>query len=163
MNQPSHPITFLTNASLEQRQVGDFMLTFRQYVSPVPTYLNFAQAEVRLKVMSEEMNELRLALRTGLVTDVVDALVDVLYTVYGTANAMGINLRPFFDEVHQNNMKKYWTFEQIKTSMPQYSVAHGLEPGKFVVLCEGKVIKPPGHPKPNFVPILDAQVKAAPQ
>lgn len=36
----------------------------------------------------------------------VDALVDLLYVTYGTAVEMGVDLAPFFDEVHRANMHK---------------------------------------------------------
>lgn len=33
-------------------------------------------------------------------------MCDVLYVVFGTAVARGIDLEPYFDKVHKNNMAK---------------------------------------------------------
>ena len=38
--------------------------------------------------------------------EAVDGLCDLIYVVYGTAEAIGIDLEPFFDEVHRSNMRK---------------------------------------------------------
>lgn len=36
----------------------------------------------------------------------IDGLVDLLYVTYGTALEMGVDLEPFWDEVHAANMRK---------------------------------------------------------
>ena len=38
--------------------------------------------------------------------EVIDAMCDLIVTVHNTSNAMGIDLEPFFDEVHRSNMDK---------------------------------------------------------
>lgn len=38
--------------------------------------------------------------------EVIDAMCDLLVVVHNTSNAMGIDLEPFFDEVHRTNMAK---------------------------------------------------------
>ena len=38
--------------------------------------------------------------------EVIDGLCDLLYVVFGTAVAMGVDLDPFFAEVHKTNMAK---------------------------------------------------------
>ncbi len=38
--------------------------------------------------------------------EAVDGLCDLLYVVYGTAEAIGVDLEPFFERVHASNMRK---------------------------------------------------------
>lgn len=40
------------------------------------------------------------------VAEVVDGLCDLIYVAYGTAEAVGVDLEPYFDEVHRTNMLK---------------------------------------------------------
>ncbi len=40
------------------------------------------------------------------IVEAVDGLCDLLYVVYGTAEAIGVDLEPFFERVHASNMKK---------------------------------------------------------
>lgn len=39
-------------------------------------------------------------------TESIDAMCDVLVTTMNTANAMGIDIEPFFDEIHRTNLEK---------------------------------------------------------
>jgi len=39
-------------------------------------------------------------------TEVIDGLCDIKYVVDGTADALGVDLEPFFEEVHYTNMQK---------------------------------------------------------
>jgi predicted HAD superfamily Cof-like phosphohydrolase len=38
--------------------------------------------------------------------ETIDGLCDLIYVAYGAAEAIGIDLEPFFDEVHRTNMAK---------------------------------------------------------
>jgi predicted HAD superfamily Cof-like phosphohydrolase len=38
--------------------------------------------------------------------EAIDAMCDIIVVVHNTANAMGLDLEPFFDEVHRTNMQK---------------------------------------------------------
>jgi predicted HAD superfamily Cof-like phosphohydrolase len=40
------------------------------------------------------------------IVEVVDGLCDLLYVVFGTAEAIGVELAPFFERVHAANMRK---------------------------------------------------------
>lgn len=70
----------------------------------------------------------------GLVS-AIDALCDLLYVVYGAAVTMGVDLEPFFAEVHRSNM--------TKVGGP--------------VRGDGKRLKPDTYEPPNLGPILEAQ------
>jgi len=38
--------------------------------------------------------------------EVIDAIADITVVIHNTSNAMGIDIEPFFDEVHRTNMQK---------------------------------------------------------
>jgi predicted HAD superfamily Cof-like phosphohydrolase len=64
--------------------------------------------------------------------EAIDGLCDLLYVVNGAAVAFGIDLEPFFDEVHRANMAK--------------------EGG--MTRADGKVLKPEGWKPPDIESIL---------
>jgi len=62
--------------------------------------------ELRIKLIEEEAEEFAEAVRANDLPEIVDALCDLLYVTYGAAVALGIDLDPFFREVHRANMMK---------------------------------------------------------
>ncbi len=68
--------------------------------------------------------------------EMIDALVDILVFVYGAANSMGVDLEPFFCEVHRSNMAKI-----------------GPE-GEIIRREDGKVLKPEGWQPPRIKSML---------
>lgn len=71
--------------------------------------------------------------------EAIDGLIDLLYVVFGAAVAWGVDLDPFFTEVHNANMAKL-----------------GGE-----TRADGKVLKPEGWTPPDIKGILDREVKWA--
>jgi predicted HAD superfamily Cof-like phosphohydrolase len=109
--------------------------------------------------MNEEFKELDAAIANFDLIQTVDGLVDCLYVIYGTANAMGVDLEPAFDCVHANNMTKLWTSDQIHQA-PEGAVMHCLmdtQDTRIRVMVDGKAIKPPSHPTPNLEAVLEDQ------
>lgn len=39
--------------------------------------------------------------------EVIDAICDIIVVLHNTANAMGVDIEPFFDEVHRTNLAKW--------------------------------------------------------
>lgn len=64
--------------------------------------------------------------------EAIDGMCDLLCVVYGTAIEFGVDLAPFWDEVHCTNMAK----------------ANG------PVRADGKVLKPPGWAPPDIAGLL---------
>ncbi len=62
--------------------------------------------KLRLKLIREEVRELRDALAEGDRVAVADALADIAYVVVGSAVTWGIPLAEVFAEVHRSNMTK---------------------------------------------------------
>lgn len=66
------------------------------------------------------------------------------------------NMLEAFTAVHQNNMNKVWTLDEIEAlsqDRNHYSIKHIKD--KFIVKrADGKILKPPGHVKPNLSSFL---------
>lgn len=69
--------------------------------------------------------------------EAIDGMCDLIYVTIGTAIEFGIDLQPFFDEVHRSNMAK----------------AGGSKD------ASGKTLKPPGWTPPNIVGELTHQIE----
>ncbi|MEE9311786.1 MAG: nucleoside triphosphate pyrophosphohydrolase family protein [Planctomycetota bacterium] len=60
----------------------------------------------RLKLISNELEELNLGITSKSLGDVADALADLLYVIYRMGHELGIQLDAVFEEVHRSNMSK---------------------------------------------------------
>ncbi len=120
-------------------QVGEFHGKFGVYTRQSPTTdIPGDVKELRLRLLQEELDELKQAVGADDLVEVADALGDLLYLVFGTAHAFGMagKLKEVFEEIHRSNMSK-------------------LGPdGRPVLREDGKVMKGPGFFKPNLAPIL---------
>ena len=67
---------------------------------------DFSTRELRLELIDEEVEELRVAVANRDMVEIADALTDILYVVYGAGHTFGIDLDDCFDEVHASNMSK---------------------------------------------------------
>jgi predicted HAD superfamily Cof-like phosphohydrolase len=116
--------------------VGDFMEVFGQQVNCEPTLRDRETQDLRIDLISEELEELQLAITNNDIVEVADALTDILYVVYGAGHAFGIDLDECFMEVHESNMSKLG------------------EDGKPIYREDGKVLKGPGYFPPNLEEIV---------
>lgn len=94
--------------------------------------------ELRADLIAEEAEETVWAIRNGDLVGAIDGMCDLLCVVYGTASEFGIDLEPFWDEVHRTNMAK----------------AGG------PVRADGKRLKPPGWTPPDIAGLLDERAVA---
>lgn len=114
-----------------QEQVRDFHRANerRGLASPDwPTYDWEKITGVRQTLIQEEVAELFEAMFNNEGLGVIREMCDILYVVYGLADSMGIDIEPFFEEVHKANMKK--------SGGPTRE--------------DGKVLKPEGWQPPNL-------------
>ena len=127
-----------------QAQVRDF---HRGMGLPAPMegqeYLPKARMELRVSLIQEELEELKGAAGYDdekkayrINEEFVDALGDLLYVVYGTAVEAGLDMEPFFELIHEANMKK----------------------GPGPMREDGKKLKPPGWTPPNHTQELKRQI-----
>lgn len=119
----------------EQQQVAEFHKTFDIHDNKYPGLVDDKTAELRIRLIQEEFDELKEAIAVGHLVNIADGLADILYVVYGAAVTYGIDMDPIFAEVHRSNMSKVG--------------GHKREDGKWV--------KPPTYSKANLAPIIQHQ------
>ena len=113
-------------------KVGVFMKTFGQEVKSKPSLSSDKINTLRVKLIEEEVNELKDAIKNKDLKETIDALTDILYVAYGAGHAFGVNLDRCFEEVQKSNMSKLG------------------EDGKPIYNESGKVMKGPRYFKPNL-------------
>jgi len=109
-----------------------FMETFGQMVKTKPSFPDDKTMQLRLDLIQEELNELKIAMKSKNLKEVADALTDILYVTYGAGYAYGINLDKCFKEVQRANMSKLGN------------------DGKPIYNEKGKVMKGPNYSEPNL-------------
>lgn len=129
-----------------QQQVADFMLQVKGLELPTrPTTPNNRISYLCTSLIREEENELYESIEFAAnepdnelrLVPVADALVDLIYVTLYTANAYGIDLEPYFSEVHRSNMLKRGGLKRE----------------------DGKQLKPEGWQPPRLEAILQWQLR----
>lgn len=114
-----------------QANVKEFMLKVGQDCPGLPTIPNQETRILRVRLLLEEVLELAAASGLDIVAnsvriescddfsitptrdvdllEVADAIADISYINYGTAISYGLDLEPFEEEVHSNNLSKIET------------------------------------------------------
>ena len=118
------------------QKVGVFMKTFGQEVKTKSELSNEKINNLRINLIDEELEELKIAIKHNDILEVADALTDILYVTYGAGHAFGINLDKCFEEVQNSNMSKL----DID--------------GKPIFNESGKVMKGPKYFKPDLKKFL---------
>ena len=112
--------------------VGKFMETFGQEVKTKPEIPDAETVELRIELISEEVEELWDACKDKDLIGIADALTDILYVTYGAGHAFGIDLDKCFAEVQRSNMSKLG------------------KNGKPIYREDGKVMKGPNYSEPDL-------------
>ena len=113
-------------------KVGIFMKTFGQELKTKSQLSTEKINKLRISLIEEELDELKLAIKENNIKEVADALTDILYVTYGAGHAFGINLDKCFEEVQNSNMSKLG------------------DDGKPIYNEQGKVMKGPSYFKPDL-------------
>ena len=116
--------------------VRDFHQAFGQRVGEKPELPDVSERTLRMKLITEEFNELCDAEQANDIVEVADAIADIIYIACGTAVSYGIPLDDVFAEVHRSNMAK-------------------LVDGKVIRRADGKVQKPEGWTAPDIKSVLE--------
>jgi len=74
--------------------------------SDEPIELTEKQLNRRVRLIEEEFDEFIEAWEDDNYVGQIDAICDLLYVVFGTAVEMGVDIEPFFNEVHRANLTK---------------------------------------------------------
>ena len=116
-----------------QDLVEEFHLAFGLPISSEPRpNVPWSLAELRKRLLSEEVGELDRAIDEGDLLAIARELADVIYVTYGTAVTYGIDLDAAVVEIHRANMSKLD------------------EKGDPIVREDGKVLKGPNYEPPNL-------------
>ena len=83
--------------------------------------------EFCLKLIREEAKETEEAVKNKDFVETVDGLVDQLYVIYGMLARMGVDADKAFDLVHNNNMSKLCTTEEIAKQTVQWYLENDKE------------------------------------
>ena len=119
-----------------QHKVREFMQSFGQD-TPDCFLPQGYPSELRTALIVEECMEFGKAAEEYNFVEMIDAICDILYVTYGAAVAMGIDIDPFFEEVHRSNMSKL----DPVTKQP-------------VRRADGKILKPPTYSPANIKSML---------
>lgn len=102
----------------QQNAVAAFHQAMGAPAPAQPTPLSADRAALRVRLIEEEAVEFRDAVERGDWHEMIDALVDLLYVTYGAAVEMGVDLEPFFEEVHRANLRKIPAADGGKSTKP---------------------------------------------
>jgi len=118
------------------QKVGLFMKTFGQEIKTKPSLSSEKINNLRINLISEELEELKDAIKKNDLKETIDALTDILYVTYGAGHAFGIDLDKCFEEVQNSNMSKLG------------------DDGKPIYNESGKVMKGPNYFKPDLLKFI---------
>lgn len=120
-----------------QAQVAEF---HRALDIPIGETPELRRVDLRCALIAEEAQETVEAAEAGDIVGAIDGLCDLIVVALGAALEWGVDLEPFFDEVHRTNM--------AKVGGP--------------VRADGKKLKPEGWQPPDIAGILRAQIANPP-
>jgi|TARA_Y100000992_G_scaffold53209_1_gene31720 predicted HAD superfamily Cof-like phosphohydrolase len=118
------------------QKVGLFMKTFGQEIKTKPSLSSEKINNLRINLISEELEELKDAIKNNDLKETIDALTDILYVTYGAGHAFGVDLDKCFEEVQNSNMSKLG------------------DDGKPIYNESGKVMKGPNYFKPDLLKFI---------
>ena len=122
----------------EQTKIKTFMTTMGQPTPTCPHVPGLEVQNLRLSLITEELEELVEGFANEDIVEIADAITDLLYVVKGAAIDCGLDLEPLFEEVHRSNMTKIGS--------------------KF--RSDGKIMKSASFEEPKLLEIIQSQIRA---
>ena len=133
-------------------QVAEFHKTFKHPILPSPAIPSEDRCNLRVALITEELQELRDAIQDRDLVEVADALCDIQYVLSGAILEFGLGekFKELFDEVQRSNMSKVCHSEdEAKDTVAFYAKKDGTacyykeEDGKWLVYrtSDNKTIK----------------------
>ena len=118
--------------------VKEFHEKFKQNNGVYPSLISQEEAELRHRIMAEEVDEYLEAAQNNDMVGIADALGDQLYILCGTILKHGMQniIEQVFDEIHASNLSKLG------------------EDGEPVLREDGKIIKGPYYHPPDIQGII---------
>ncbi|WP_341228155.1 nucleoside triphosphate pyrophosphohydrolase family protein [uncultured Arcticibacterium sp.] len=126
-------------------QVAEFHKTFRHPIVEKPAIPAKKRCDLRVELISEELNELKEAIENDDLIEVADALCDIQYVLSGAILEFGLGdkFKALFDEVQRSNMSKACNSEEEAIATQKHYKEKGTESyykkdgDKFLVYREG--------------------------
>ena len=151
------------NKSLEQ--VKEFHALFNAPVLDVPKIPAKERCDLRIGLISEELDELKEAIKNNDLVEVLDALCDIMYVLNGTILEFGFQniFDTAFNEVQRSNMSKACENELVaQATVEHYKQKDGTESdykevnGKYIVYRneDNKVLKSVNYSPANLPGII---------
>ena len=136
---PKLPLGIIKNYAITEELVREFNEKFGHPAPSRPTVLTKEELALRIKLIDEELDEVKRAFESGRMVDILKELCDLQYVVDGLFVASGFDKlkEEGFLLVHTSNMSKLG------------------EDGKPIYRADGKILK-----GPNYKPVTDDQLKA---
>lgn len=100
--------------------------------------------DLRVELIREEFEELKMALAEGNIVEAADALADLQYVINGAAASWGIDLASVYEEVHRSNMSK--AAEAVDATNTRKLTGQKR--------ADGKVMKGPNYSPPDVAGVL---------
>ena len=110
-------------------QVTAFHKTFNAPILDAPQIPSADRAELRLKLLQEELDELKAAIENNDLVEVADALCDLQYVLSGAVLEFGMGEKfvEMFDEVQRSNMSKACTTQEEADATIAFYANKGVE------------------------------------
>jgi predicted HAD superfamily Cof-like phosphohydrolase len=148
------------------KMVEEFHNTFGVPVLETPQIPSKERCDLRISLISEELEEMKEAIEKGDVVEVADALADLIFVCCGSILEFGMSdkFNDLFQEVHNSNMSKACSShkEAIETLL-HYKQKDGTEgvykeeDGKWLVYRkeDNKVLKSVNYSPANLKDIIE--------
>ena len=108
-------------------QTADFHRLFNHPILDKPTIPDTKRCELRVELISEELDELKEAIANNDLVEVADALCDIQYVLSGAVHEFGMSEKfvRLFNEVQRSNMSKACeTREEAEATIQYLSLIH---------------------------------------
>ncbi len=147
-------------------QVAAFHTTFQHPVLDKPQIPSSGRCDLRVKLLKEEVDELKEAIADNDLVEIADALCDIQYVLSGAVLEFGLadKFKTLFDEVQRSNMSKACkTIEEAEATIKHYFDKDGTtsyykeKDGLFLVYrkSDDKTLKSINYSPANLKDILD--------
>jgi predicted HAD superfamily Cof-like phosphohydrolase len=146
-------------------QVAEFHSTFHHPILKAPQIPNKKRCDLRVELISEELDELKQAIKNNDLVEVADALCDIQYVLSGAILEFGLGdkFKELFEEVQRSNMSKACLTEaEAQATVNHYKTKgsnsyYKKDGNKFLVFRDGdnKTLKSINYSPANLKRILD--------
>lgn len=147
-------------------QVAEFHRTFKHPIADEPKIPSQKRCDLRVSLISEELQELVAAIEDNDIVEIADALCDIQYVLSGAVLEFGLGekFRELFDEVQRSNMSKSCsTREEAEATVMHYRDNKGMDcyykevDGHFLVYRkeDNKTLKSINYSPADLKSILD--------